>query len=341
MATRYPVGKLPHSVMRRLLEAHVGGTSEDVLVGPAIGEDAAALQLDHLCLVAASDPITFATEAIGYYAVHVNANDVATMGARPRWFLATLLIPPVATDGEIEKIFVDIASACGQIGAAWCGGHTEICTDLPRPLVVGTMLGTVEEGRLLCTADAAAGDLLFCTKRVPLEATALIARERREWALRQLGKAAWQRCSELLYRPGISVVAEAVAAAAAGDALHDPTEGGIATGLHELADAASVGLEIDFAAIPFDPDGALLCTAASIDPLGALASGALLIAAPPEQAECVSLAVADAGVECQLIGRLVEKRAGRILRRGRERRELPAFAVDEVARLFGSANQGR
>lgn len=333
MATHYPVGKLPSQALARLLAHHVDVNIPGMLVGPAVGEDAAAIDLGDDCLVVASDPITFATDAIGHYVVHVNANDVATMGARPRWFLVTVLLPEESSDALVEEIFSDISTACLQVGAALCGGHTEICADLARPLLIGTMMGTVARDKLLRTGAARPGDRIWCTKRIPLEAAALMARERPEWARRHLGASRWRRCVDLLNDPGISVVPEAMAAAGAGArSLHDPTEGGVATGLHELADAAGVGLEIELGALPMDADGVELCSAADVDPLGALASGALLIVGPEERGAAIEAAVSASGVECRLIGEIRPAAEGRGLVSGSEKVELPAFAVDEIGR---------
>jgi hydrogenase maturation factor len=338
MATHYPVGKLPHRVLSRLLANHVERGAAGVIVGPAIGEDAAAIDIGDGLLVAANDPITFAADAIGHYAVHVNANDVATMGAQPRWFLATILLPAEDTGARVEQIFADIAAACRQVGAVLCGGHTEICAELVRPLVVGTMLGTVVRDRLLKTGAAKPGDRIWCTKRIPLEATALLARERPQWARGHLGEKRRRRCARLLYEPGISIVPEALAAAGAGArALHDPTEGGLATGLHELADAAGVGLSVDLDLLPYDADGIVLCSAAAIDPLGALASGALLIVAPPGRSASIEAAVGATGVECCAIGKITTAAAGRKAYRASGRFDLPTFPVDELARWFGTS----
>jgi len=338
MATHYPVGKLPHQTLARLLADHVEVNIPGLIVGPAVGEDAAAIDLGDECLVIANDPITFATDAIGHYVVHVNANDVATMGALPRWFLVTILLPVEASDAQVEEIFSDMSAACHQVGAALCGGHTEICADLERPLLIGTMVGTVSHDKMLRTGAARPGDRIWCSKRIPLEAAALMARERPDWARGQLGDSRWQRCVDLLYDPGISVVPEALAAAGAGArSLHDPTEGGVATGLHELADAAGVGLEIDMEALPLDADGVDLCSAAGVDPLGALASGALLIVGAAEQGDAIEAAVGAAGVECHAIGEIRPAAEGRKLVTKGEQAELPVFAVDEVARWFNES----
>jgi thiamine monophosphate kinase len=73
--------------------------------------------------VVKADPITFATEAIGWYAVQINANDIATTGAAPRWMLAILLLPEGRTDRAlVEEIFGQLRAACEALGITLIGG---------------------------------------------------------------------------------------------------------------------------------------------------------------------------------------------------------------------------
>src|SRR5918999_3384366 len=162
-------------------------------------------------LVATTDPITFATDELGWYAVHVNANDLAVRGARPRWFLATLLLPGGATDDAgVATLFDQLAAACAELGVALVGGHTEVTHGLDRAIVVGTMLGEVAKDKLVTTGGAQVGDAVILTKGVPLEGAAIIAREK-ESLLRELGvrPAVIARAKAFLRTPGISVLPEA------------------------------------------------------------------------------------------------------------------------------------
>ncbi|MCX6375124.1 MAG: AIR synthase related protein, partial [Armatimonadetes bacterium] len=93
------IGKLPHHMLERLLSKVP--LDERVVVGPGIGIDAAVIEFGDRLLVAKTDPITFATDLIGWYAVKVNANDIACMGAAPRWFMAVLLLPPEASRQDV------------------------------------------------------------------------------------------------------------------------------------------------------------------------------------------------------------------------------------------------
>jgi hydrogenase expression/formation protein HypE len=331
-----PVGKLPAEHLARLLAKHTRPDPR-LIVGARLGEDAAVIDMGDRYLVAKTDPITFATDEIGWYAVNVNANDIVCAGATPLWFLATLLLPEGKTDIElVESIFEQIAGACGQLQVTLAGGHTEITHGLDRPIVVGHMLGEVTRGRLVTTAGARAGDDLIMTKGVAVEATAIIAREKAEELRGVLDAGYLRRCQGFLHDPGISVVRDAQIAQAAGTvhAMHDPTEGGLATGLWEVAQAAGVGLEIDEAAIPLLPETATLCAHFGLDPLGTIASGALLIACPATETAPIVGALVGAGIRATILGRVVEQQQGCRLLSPQEERLLPSFARDEIARLF-------
>jgi len=176
------VGKLPAELLQRLFGKYVAADPR-VVVGPQVGEDAAVLDLGDRYLVATTDPITFATDEMGWYALHVNANDLAVRGATPRWFLATVLLPEARShEAQVEQLFADVAEGCQEIGVSLVGGHTEVTAGLPRAIVVGTMLGEVDKDRLVTTGGAQIGDAVLLTKGVPLEGAAIIARERAEEA---------------------------------------------------------------------------------------------------------------------------------------------------------------
>src|SRR5215471_14721420 len=173
-----PPGKLPAALLAELL-GQEAPTDPRVLIGPRVGEDAALIDMgDHL-LIAKSDPITFATDATGHYAVTVNANDIAVMGGTPRWFLATLLLPETRTTATlVQEIFAQVRQACRDVGIALVGGHTEITVGLSRPLLSGHMLGEVARERLVTSAGVQIGDALLLTKGFPVEGVSIMARER-------------------------------------------------------------------------------------------------------------------------------------------------------------------
>jgi hydrogenase maturation factor len=337
-ATYLPLGKLSHELMSGLLERHTFSYPDDrVLVYPGVGEDAAVIDVGERWLVAKTDPITFASDEIGWYAVHVNANDIAAAGGVPRWFLSTLLLPERETDQAlVERIMGQIAAACRSLGVVPCGGHTEITHDLDRPIVVGVMLGDIEPGKLVRSCDVQVGDLVLITKGIAVEGTAIMAREREQELGARFSTEFLERCKGFLHQPGISVVREAriAASTAALHAMHDPTEGGVATGLWELALASGIGLEVDAARLPVFEETRQLCEALDLDPLGVIASGALLIAASEEDAASVCEALTKAGIVAVPVARAMPRAHGCVLRALDGEQPLPRFDQDEIARLF-------
>ncbi len=330
-------GKLPLELLQRLLRSYTRADSR-VIVGPAVGEDAAIIDMGDHYLIAKSDPITFATDAIGYYAVVVNANDIATRGGQPKWFLATILLPEQTTSVVlVESIFAQIAEACQSFGIAVVGGHTEVTYGLDRPILSGHMLGEVDSAGLITSSGAQIGDVLLLTKGICIEGTAIIARER-EAELRRgdVPEHIIQRAKHFLFEPGISVVRDAHIAIGAGrvHAMHDPTEGGLAMAVHELATAAQVGIMIEGNQIPILEEAALLCRAYGLDPLGTIASGALLIATPAQEALRIQQALQVNNIACAAIGRIVPPSEGVLFHDGSELQPLPQFTRDEITKLF-------
>ena len=313
-----PAGKLPLPLLEKLL-TRFAPSDPRIVVGPRTGEDAAVFDFGDRYLVAKTDPITFATSEIGWYAVNVNANDVAVMGAAPRWFLATVLLPAgQATAAMAEEIFAQIHDACAALGVSLAGGHTEITVNLDRPIVCGTMLGEIAKDRLLTTAGARVGDAVLLVKPVPIEGTALIALER-AGLLRERGYSPEfiARAQSFLKTPGISVVAPALMAAGAAEvhAMHDPTEGGVMTGLLEMARAAGAGMTVDLDAIPVPAESAALCREFGLDPLGTIASGAIVMAVAQEDAARLAETLTGAGYPTACIGEMTPVARGLVATR--------------------------
>jgi hydrogenase expression/formation protein HypE len=331
------VGKLDMEFLAALLEKYAHTYDQRVVVGPSVGEDALVLDFGDRFLVAKTDPITFATDEIGWYAVNVNANDIATTGATGRWFLATLLLPEGRTTKQlVETIFAQMSQACCSLGIALCGGHTEITYGLDRPIVVGQLLGEVEREALVTTDGMRVGDDLILTKGIAIEGTAIIAREKADALANKFPPDFVARCQGFLHDPGISVVAEAHLATAQAriHAMHDPTEGGVATGLQELALASDLGLIVDQDRLNILPETALLCAEFGLNPLGLIASGSLLIALAPEDSPGVVQCLQKAGIAASVIGQVVDQARGLQLIRHSQPEPLPVFERDEIARLF-------
>jgi hydrogenase expression/formation protein HypE len=338
MHDTFPVGKLPADLLARLL-SQVPVQDPRVLVGPGIGMDCAVVDHGDTLLVYKSDPVTFATDQIGLYTVQVNANDIATTGAVPKWLLMTLLLPEAGTTSTlVEGIFGQIHAACRQMNVALIGGHTEITHDLNRPIAVGAMVGEVEKDRLITPRGAQPGDRILLTKGVPIETTAILAREFPERLRHALSPLELKQAAHFLTEPGISVLRDARIALSAGkvSAMHDPTEGGLTTALWELAQASGRSLRVDLTAVPIPDLSACVCRVFDIDPLASIASGALLLTVAPEDSHMVRQALDHAGIACADIG-LVETGPAIVVHQtptGWQRVPLPQR--DAIARAYES-----
>ncbi len=329
-------GKLDPSLLTELLSENEI-RDERVEIRPGVGRDVCAIRQDDRYLVAKTDPITFATDRIGWYAVHVNANDLATAGAEPKWFLVTVLLPENDTDEALVRdIWQDLRKALRGIDCELCGGHTEVTVGLDRPIVVGNMLGEAPEDRLVKKDDTRPGDRVLMTKGVPVEGTAVMALEKPERLSEEFSEEDVERGRRFLECPGISVLKEAMAACRAGTvhAMHDPTEGGVATGLWELAKATGLGMRIRRERIKLLEPGTMFCRALGLDPLGTISSGTLLMCVPPEDAHSITLEIKEAGENCIDIGEMRDASEGITLVQDGEEVEMPTYHQDEISRLF-------
>ena len=330
------IGKFPPELLERLLRSAV---AEDprVVLGPRVGEDAAALDFGDRLLIAKSDPVTFATDLAGWYAVQVCANDVACTGATPRWFLATLLVPDWFTEDDAAKLFNDVMESCQAIGVTLIGGHSEVTHSIQRPIVMGTMLGEVERDRLITTGGAQEGDSIIITKGLAIEGTALLARDcARE--LRQAGvpEGVIDKSAAMLNTLGVSVVHDAqISVQLPVHSLHDITEGGLFTALREVAAASALGLAVEEDSVPVLPETFEVCSALGLHPMGLLGSGAMLVTLHPQYTPRLLHALEQASINAWEIGQMIPAEEGCVLfTRNGDEVPLPVFRRDELARYF-------
>lgn len=328
-------GKLPPALLNALL-LKMHGDDPSVVVGPGPGEDAAVvISKPNDLLVLKTDPITFATDRIGYYAVHVNANDIASAGAVPRWFLASLIFPIGTTRKTVEIVVDEINAAASSVGIVVCGGHTEVSDAVSRPLVCGSMIGTVPRKNLKDKGSVRPGQRIILTKTAGNEGTAVLAAEFGD-ALRRRGVEQEVINAAAGFLDRISVLPEAgIAGALPGVvAMHDVTEGGVATALTEIVVPTGFGLEVDIDAVAVDPVTLELCDACDLDPLGLIGSGSLLIAAEADSTDELLGLLAKERIPAGSVGIVREPEAGMCAVKGGKSVPFPRFAVDEITRMF-------
>ncbi|HEV8717380.1 MAG TPA: AIR synthase family protein [Candidatus Binatia bacterium] len=300
------LGKLPVDFLKTCI-ALTGTPDPQVLIGPRFGEDCAVIDLGAQYLITKTDPVTFATEEIGWYAVHVNANDVAMMGARPRWFQACLLFPSGTKEDTVRQVFAQIDAASKELGIAVTGGHTEVTNAVSQPVVIGDMHGIVDKDRLVTSGGARPGDLVVMSKTAGIEGTSILAAEKAAELRPHLDESLRQEAVNLRHAPGISVVKEALLAAGHGaTAMHDPTEGGVAMGLYELATASGIGITLDLDAIPILPVTQTICRFFNLNPLGLISSGTLLLTIPADRWPALRRTFHAQSLTAQVIGTITQ-----------------------------------
>jgi len=324
-------GKVPPRFLSQIVFQRTGAPNRRLLLGPALGEDAAIVRARGRVLVLTTDPITGAQENAGWLSVHVNANDVATRGAKPVWFLCCLLLPERSDAGILDKIMSQVDEAAREISVTVAGGHSEITPGLHRPIIVGSMIGEVMSGRYVTTAGAKPGDKIVLTKTIGIEGTAVLAHDLEEKLTRSLGEATVRRAKTFSRR--ISVVKDAMIASATGGvhAMHDPTEGGIICGLWELAEASKAGMAVDESKIKMASETEDVCRALGVDPFRVLSSGALLISSKPSQADMITKSLVKHGVDACVIGEMTKLEKGRtLIKRDGTRTKIEPPARDEL-----------
>jgi hydrogenase expression/formation protein HypE len=299
-------GKVPPELLDKHVFSHLGVRDAAVIHGPGIGRDAALIRVGRQVVVATTDPITGTVNQIGSYVLHICANDVATFGVEPRWFLTTILLPENADESLLKDIMISMHTAAEDLNVSIIGGHTEITTGLTRPIVIGFMLGITGKGEYVTSTAAKPGNTLILTKGVAIEGTAILATERADQLRVKLGRGVVDRAQQFIDR--LSVVPEALKAMAmkAVTAMHDPTEGGVANGLHEIADASGVGFVVHRNALVIHEETRKICQALDINPLNLIASGAMIMAVKANKAKELVQALEQEGISASIIGHLVK-----------------------------------
>ena len=304
-----PLGKVPAEVLQKMVIQSLV-PDKDVVVGPEIGVDFAVVDLDGKYLIVASDPITGVQSNIGWYAVNVCANDVATSGSRPRFLETVILLPRGAKSLLVGEISQQISSAASKLQMSIIGGHTELTQGIDRPIVVVTAMGFAD--KFVTSRDVREGDVMMVTKTAAIEGTAILATAFKD-KLVTYDSSIMKKVDAS--RSKISVVEDAVTAFETGfiHAMHDPTEGGILGGAYEMSVSSKVGFEILEEDVPIASETKTICEVLNIDPLKLISSGSLLMAVDPEGVEDVRLALRKSGIDATEVGRFREQR--RILTR--------------------------
>ncbi len=331
MNQNMPLGKIDPDSLRRYVLDRLPPPSERVIVGPAVGEDVAVINMGGLqeaYMIVSSDPISGAETEIGRYAVHVNANDVATAGARPSLFACNVMMSRSASPKDLDVLFSQVSGECRRLGISIIGGHTEV-SPIERTIVSSTMIGFVSR-KALARRAVEPGDVLVITKGAGIEGTSIIAAKRGKELASLLGEALVRGARRFSAR--ISVVPEAMIAAEEGvKRMHDPTEGGVLGGLMEMCVANRISARVETSKIPVAPETDAICGRLGIDPLKLIGSGSLLCVFAPEAAGRVAQRFRADGIPSARIGTV--ERVGKakvVLVTGSREEEMKGFPTDEL-----------
>ncbi len=334
----FPPGKIPMDVLRTIVFEHLGVQNPRLLLAPGIGEDAAIIKMNGKVIVVTTDPITGSLESVGWLSVHINANDVATCGATPLWYLTTILLPDKADIDHravLDQIISQIDTAAKELNITVAGGHTEITPGISRPIVVGIMVGETSIDHYVTSHGAKPGDQIIVTKSVGLEGTSILAEEMESVLSQHLEKTVVKRAKNFIKQ--ISVVKDSQIAMKVGgiNAMHDPTEGGIFLGLHEIADASQLGLHIHEELIPLASETKAICEVFGIDPFQLISSGCLIISASPEKAPTIVKKLENENIAARIIGEFVgDPQLRKIYTKENEYREIPRPTSDHLWRAL-------
>ncbi|MEM1540280.1 MAG: AIR synthase family protein [Candidatus Bathyarchaeia archaeon] len=329
---KLPFGKVPIEILEEVVFKNLGYKRKEVILGPSAGYDGAVIDLGERSLMASMDPITGAVERIGWLAVNINANDVATFGVEPAFFLSCILLPEKADQKTLEMICSQMDVAAKNLKMAIIGGHCEVTPELTNPIVIGCAFGITEKGYFVTAGGAKPGDKLILTKSAGIEGTAILATECYNLLLKMGVDDRLLKSAQKFFEK-ISVVKDGITAFKTGgvDAMHDPTEGGVLGGIHEMADASNLGVKVFEEKIPVAEETAEICKLLEIDPLQLISSGAMLIAAKPEYTELIIEKLKEKRIKASVIGEFLKDSNERIMvRRDKHEISLPRPKCDHL-----------
>ncbi len=329
------MSKFSLEVLNRLVYPNFAQDDPDVVLGATFGEDVALTRVGRTLLASHIDPIVGAVQNIGWLAVHVACNDIATSGAMPRWIQLLVLVPKEEDEALLQEIMEDVARASHEIGVSIIGGHTGYSASLSRPLVAVTAMGPVEDGKQILTRGAQPGDHILITKGIPLEGTAILAYDFSKMA-RNLGLTEQDLAEAKSLMKQVSVIPEALLFAELGaTAMHDVTRGGLLETLLEIALLSDVEIQVNYEQIPIPPVAERFAMAFGYDPMKMISSGTLAASIPQERLDEVAQALDRAGILFADIGTVQEGQGVKIFREG----EMAEYVVvhpeaDELARMW-------
>jgi len=323
-------GKLDSGLLEKMLDDMVI-EDENLILGPKVGADCALVRLEEGVYAVGTDPITFEVSRPGYYAVHVNANDVAVSGAIPSYYAQTIVLPSGTELAELNAIVEDSVSTAKELGITLIGGHTEISDVVKRPLISICMFGKAIN-RVLPASEIKAGDVVIQVNPLAMEGTAILAEMFSEKLILKYGEEYVENAKKLIYSPGLSVVKPAVYASKEllVKRMHDPTEGGMFSGIRELTCQTNCGILVEQDKMIVKDETVNICRDCGCDPFGLISSGTLLAVFSEEDAENALNSFLDLGYESSIIAMFTDFEGEYKVSCNGEILPMKEFKVDEL-----------
>ncbi|WP_411891415.1 hydrogenase expression/formation protein HypE [Yoonia sp. SDW83-1] len=270
------------------------------------GDDAGLVSVPGQRLVMSTDghvisPLFFPGGDIGALSVHGTINDLAMMGAQPLYLTAGFILEEGFPLDDLDRIVRSMAGAANAAGVQVISGDTKVVERGKGDgvFITTTGLGVVPDGLDLSARHVRAGQAVLVSGTMGDHGVAVLSkRENLEFETEILSDSAALH----------GLVAEMVAAVPSMVMLRDPTRGGLAATLNEIATAAGVGMMLDEAQVPVAPDVAAACELLGLDPLNTANEGKLIAICPAGDAEALlaTMRAHPLGCDASIIGEVTE-----------------------------------
>jgi len=256
------------------------------------------------------DPLFFPGGDIGKLAVCGTVNDLAVGGAKPLYLSCAVIVEEGTSVDLLRRVALSMAETAGNAGVRIVTGDTKVvqrgaCDKL---FITTTGIGVIRKGLGLGVDTARPGDVVLVNGLLGDHGAAILC-ARGDMALDTLIE------SDCACLHGL--IETLLAAAPAIRFIRDPTRGGLATVLNEIADASKVAIEIEEAATPIREQVKAFCEILGLDPLYLANEGKIVVIAPPDQVDAALAAMRahPLGEGAAVIGRVSREEAGRVTMR--------------------------
>lgn len=278
---------------------------DGAIVEPPVGGRLAVSTDAHIV-----SPLFFPGGDIGRLAVCGTVNDLAMMGAQPLWLTASFILEEGLPVYLLEQVLLSMKASSAEAGIQIVAGDTKVAErgKADGLFITTTGVGWVPDGREVGGARAQVGDTVILSGTLGDHGIAVLAAR---------GELAFETRLESDVAPLNGLVESMFATGSAIHVLRDPTRGGLATTLNEIARQSGVGILIDEEQLPIKPEVLGACEMLGFDPIYVANEGKLVAIVPPDEADRVLMAMRDhpLGSDAVRIGEVQQAPAGRVLMR--------------------------